>query len=147
MKNTRTPQPLAWPASDIRENGAWGPVLAVLFFLFGNPFAALLEKLEALFEAWRAGTLPPIAAQPAQSPPRPHQTTRVRIFRARTPRAPRPAARLARLRRSNLPVTPLTSAPRPREIHPPRIERPPRTTQKRLGQHRQRTIYLLRYRN
>ena len=81
MKTQHAPQPLSSHESAIPRNGALVALCALFTLLFGNPFAQLINELEALFAAWRAGTLPPVpvrapAPQPAASPRRPRATAR-----------------------------------------------------------------------
>lgn len=59
MENTRTPPNLAAQETAIRKDAGLVALWALFVFLFGDPFAALVARLQALMAAWRAGELPP----------------------------------------------------------------------------------------
>lgn len=84
MKNAHAPTFRAKPVLDVRE-GVASVVLRLLFsLLFRNRVAKMLAELEALFESWKAGTLPPMPeprvrnAQPAPAPRTSQRHTYVR---------------------------------------------------------------------
>lgn len=87
MEHAQQPQEYNPPRPT--ANAALAELCALFVMLFGNPFALLFERLEALFAAWRAGLLPPLPA--ATTPPRqPGQAAPRNVSgRAYHPRAPR----------------------------------------------------------
>lgn len=133
MENTLPHNPLAVLRTGIREDAAMGVLYALFVLLFGDPFAALLQKLEALFAAFRAGTLPPelLRAQrpglPSSEPPTPHLRPRQSRLRHALSRRARLASVPPRAIAAAHPVPVWqTQPPIPPQFHPPRIERPPR---------------------
>lgn len=122
MENTHASHPLSSQETAIRKDAGLVALWALFVLLFGDPFAALFEKLQALMLAWRAGELPlPVIREPA-----PRQST----SRKRTPSARRTRVRTRAVRQV---MIRLGCFARPQALkiptskaHPPRIERPPR---------------------
>lgn len=105
MANTQAAHPLSSHESALPQERGIGVLCALLTFLFGDAIAALIEKLQTMFEAWQAGTLPPMPERPAVV--------------ARTPRARQPRVRkrhtsvrrrttVARILMRDLPPRPIT---------------------------------------
>lgn len=149
MKNTQASHPPSSQEPAAPQGGGIDALCALLSLLFGDVIAGLIARLQDIFEAWRAGTLPPIPPRaPVIHAPRAPaiQTQRLRGSQHHTlVRRHAPILRIpARIRRA-AEIT--WHALTPRALTNPQAPPPVIFFKNRfLGAHL-RTPILLRYRN